>query len=174
MKGLVHIYTGDGKGKTTAGVGLALRFAGNGGKVLYCQFLKKDDSGELAILSRLEQITFLPSGKSFGFPSQMTEAEKQAAAVHYTAYLEKILQEISHGSYGLLVLDEIFAADNRHFIPHEKLLSFLSQKPESLEVVLTGRNPADDFLELADYISEIKKVKHPFDVGVSARKGIER
>lgn len=173
MKGLVHIYTGDGKGKTTAALGLALRFAGSGGKVLYTQFLKNDTSSELSILSELEQITFLPSGKSFGFTFQMTEEVRQKAAAHYTAYFKKICQEIYNKDYGLLVLDEILAADNQQFVPHEPLLSFLSQKPDSLEVVLTGRNPSDDLMEMADYISEIQKIKHPFDQGISARKGIE-
>ena len=174
MKGLIHIYTGDGKGKTTAGIGLALRFAGTGGKVLYCQFLKNDDSSELTILANLEQVTFLPSGKSFGFTFQMTEQTRQEATAHYTLYFENILQKIRQESYGLLILDEILAADSQHFIPHEMLLSFLSQKPDSLEVVLTGRNPSDDILELADYISDIRKIRHPYDQGIPARKGIER
>lgn len=174
MKGFIHIYTGDGKGKTTAGVGLALRFAGNGGKVLYSQFLKNDDSGELSILSKLEQVTYLPSVQSFGFTFQMTEQVRQNAMTHYTSYFEKIMQEIRQGDYGLLILDEILAADNHHLISHEKLLSFLVEKPKELEVVLTGRNPSKDLMELANYISEIKKIKHPFDQGVPARKGIEQ
>lgn len=174
MRGLVHIYTGDGKGKTTAAAGLALRFAGSGGTVLYCQFLKKDDSGELAILSQLEQVTFLPSGRSFGFTFQMKEAERQKAVSHYTSYFEKILLEVEQHNYGLLILDEILVADHQHFIPHGKLISFLAQKPENLEVVLTGRNPSDDLMELSDYISDIRKIKHPFDWGVPARKGIEK
>lgn len=173
MKGLIHIYTGDGKGKTTAGVGLAIRFAGSGGRVLYTQFLKNDTSSELSILDALEPITFLPSGKSFGFTFRMSEETRQQAAAHYTAYLEQIIREVEQQSYGLLVLDEILVADREHFIPHDRLLSFLSHKPDTLEVVMTGRNPARDLCELADYISNIKKQKHPFDQGIPARKGIE-
>lgn len=174
MKGLIHIYTGNGKGKTTAAAGLALRFAGSGGKVLYCQFLKNDDSGELSALSQLDSVTFLPCGRSFGFTSRMSDTKRQEAASHYTSYFEKILLKLEQDSYGLLILDEILVADRQNFIPHGRLVSFLAQKPDHLEVVLTGRNPSDDLMELADYISDIRKIKHPFDRGIPARKGIEK
>lgn len=174
MKGLIHIYTGEGKGKTTAGIGLSIRFAGSGGKVLYTQFLKDDSSSELNILSCLDPITFLPSGKNFGFTFTMTEETRQLARLHYQKHLENAIDEVTKGNYGLFVLDEIIGADNAGLISHDTLIDFLSHKPKQLEVVLTGRNPAADLKRLADYISDIQKVKHPFDKNIPARIGIEK
>lgn len=172
MHGLIHIYTGEGKGKTTASVGLSIRFAGHGGRVLFTQFLKDDSSSELNILCRIENITFLPSGKSFGFTFQMTPKQKELAKQHYTQYFQTIVTMAEN--YGLLILDEVIAADNSGLIPHEMLTDFLTHKPEHLEVALTGRNPKKDLLALADYISCIQCQKHPFQTGIPARMGIEK
>lgn len=174
MDGLIHIYTGDGKGKTTASLGLSMRFAGNGGKVLYTQFLKNDNSSELNILNEIKNITFLPSGKYFGFTWSMDAKTKKDAKDHYTKYFNKIADMISTEDFGLLILDEIIAADNAKLIPHDTLMNFLLHKPRHLEVVLTGRNPANDLLNTADYISDIMKIRHPFDKNTAARNGIEK
>jgi cob(I)alamin adenosyltransferase len=173
MNGLIHIYEGDGKGKTTSAVGLAVRFAGNGGRVLFAQFLKDDTSSELAVLEKIPGIDFAPSRKAFGFYRYMTEEKKQQAGAHYQAYFEDVARMARSGQYGLVVLDEIMAADTFGFVRHESLVRFLKEKPKELEVVMTGRNPAEDLKEMADYISRIEKVKHPYDRGVAARKGIE-
>lgn len=173
MKGLIHIYTGDGKGKTTASLGLCMRFAGSGGKVIFTQFLKNDNSNEIKILDKIPEITFIPSGKYFGFTRQMTPETRKEARLHYSRHLDKVINETLAGRYGLLVLDEVIAADNSGLIPHNLLAGFLRDKPESLEIVLTGRNPAEDLLEIADYVSDIKKAKHPFDKNIPARTGIE-
>lgn len=174
MEGLIHIYTGTGKGKTTAATGLAVRFAGSGGKVLFTQFLKNDNSSEVYILEQIANIKFLPSCSYFGFTHSMTPLIKEKARKHYTAYLEKIIDETLSGSYGLLVLDEIIAADNNGLIPHSQLTGFLKTKPDYLEIVLTGRNPSQDLLDISDYISDIRKIKHPFDRNIPARTGIEK
>ena len=166
------ILTGNGKGKTTAGLGACLRFAGSGNHVLYTQFLKNDASSELHILKRIPQVTFLPSQKTFGFSFRMSETERRLAAEHYTAYLKKIIAAADTGTYDILVLDEIFAADSLQFIPHETLLSFLKRRP--LHMILTGRNPAPDIIALADAMTDIHCVKHPFSRGIPARTGIEK
>ena len=147
-QGLIHIYCGDGKGKTSAAIGLAVRAAGSGLKVLFTRFLKNESSGELAILDDISQIKVL----------QLWRA---------------IELEILTGRYDVLVIDEFMAAYRYDLIPKEEAIEFLEKKPKELEIVLTGRNPDEKLIELADYVSEIKKVKHPFDQGIYARKGIE-
>lgn len=173
MRGLVHIYTGNGKGKTTAAIGLAMRFAGSGGRALIGQFLKDDSSSELSLLPGLDRIDFIPSGHYFGFTSHMDEAARRQATRHYTDYFRRLLQILPEGGYGLILLDEILVADREHFIPHAELLSFLSRKGERPEIVLTGRDASPDLISAADYVSEIKCTKHPYHQGITARKGIE-
>ncbi|HHV13674.1 MAG TPA: cob(I)yrinic acid a,c-diamide adenosyltransferase [Clostridiales bacterium] len=173
MKGLIHIYTGTGKGKTTAAVGLGIRCAGNGGKVLFSQFLKDNKSSELNILKKTEHIHVELCGETFGFYFRMTEETKQRAGETYGDYLARILEAARKEEYRLLILDEIIAAYNYELVDRKVLLEFLATKPEHLEVVLTGRDPAEELLELADYVSEIVKIKHPYDKGIPARDGIE-
>ena len=132
-QGLIHIYCGDGKGKTSAAIGLAVRAAGSGLKVLFTRFLKNESSGELAILDDISQIKVLHLEKSYGFFKNLSEDKKQEVRETYLQLWRAI----------------------------------------ELEIVLTGRNPDEKLIELADYVSEIKKVKHPFDQGIYARKGIE-
>lgn len=173
MNGYIHIYCGDGKGKTTASIGQSIRAAGSGMKILYVRFLKDQKSGELKILESIPNIDLYPCEKSFGFYWNMTDEQKEEAKLFYTDYLKSALHKVKQESYDMLVLDELMATYNYSFVDREDFLSFLSQKPESLEVVMTGRNPAKELLALADYVSDITKVKHPFDKGVAARAGIE-
>lgn len=172
-KSCIHIYCGDGKGKTTAAVGLAVRAAGNGKKVVLTQFLKDGSSSELNILRELPQIKVLSCTKKFGFFWNMSEEQKAEAQKAYTELFEKAVHEAIDSHAFLLVMDEFVAAYNHGMIDREKALNFLKDKPEELEVVLTGREPAPELVELADYVSEIQKRKHPFDQGIPARKGIE-
>lgn len=173
MQGCIHIYTGDGKGKTSAATGLAVRFAGNGGKVLFAQFLKDGSSGEIAVLENIDGIDVDVCTECFGFSFSMSEETKAQAASVYTAYLSRILKRAREEQYGLLVLDEIIPAYNLGFVDKAELLEFLKNNTLGIEVVLTGRKPAEELFELADYVSEIKKIKHPYDQGILARKGIE-
>lgn len=173
MKGCIHIYTGNGKGKTSAATGLAVRFAGTGGRVLFAQFLKDGKSGELSVLESIDGIDVDVCRECFGFSFAMSEETRQQAGAAYTEYLRRILKRAVDETYGLLVLDEIIATCNQGFVAQTELIDFLKNKPEELEVVLTGRNPAPELTELADYVSEIRKVKHPYDQGILARKGIE-
>ncbi len=171
MKGLVHIYCGDGKGKTTASVGLAVRAAGSGKKVIFTQFFKNGSSGEIGVLKQIANIETMHCPTNHGLFFRMNDEEKAQAKEDYTKLLHAVL-EVSP-SYDLLILDEVISACNHGIIPESLLAEFLRQKPDSLEVVLTGRNPSDRLLALADYVTEMRKVKHPFDCGISARKGIE-
>lgn len=172
-QGLIHIYCGDGKGKTTAATGLAVRAAGSGMRVLFVRFLKNENSAELRILDQIPEIEVIHLSESYGFYHTQTEEEKGKTQRMYRDVWRQAIQKVKSGAYGMLVMDEFMAADRYGLIPHEEALQFLKEKPESLEVVLTGRDPAEDLTDLADYMSEIRKVKHPFDCGISARRGIE-
>lgn len=174
MFGLIHIYCGDGKGKTTAAVGLAVRCAGRGNKVLLVQFLKSRDSGELYSLAKLPDIEVMRGKESKKFTFQMNEEEKYALLIEHNKMFEQVLAKIKNGGYSLLILDEVIGALNAKVFEMPKLIEFLRHKPENLEVVLTGRNPAPELVEIADYVSEMRKVKHPMDKGIMAREGIEK
>ncbi|MFV0363301.1 MAG: cob(I)yrinic acid a,c-diamide adenosyltransferase [Suipraeoptans sp.] len=171
--GLIHIYCGDGKGKTTAATGLAVRCAGAGGKVLFARFLKNDKSGELAILKAVPTIELLSPSKSFGFYQMLDESQKAELKDHCQYMWQQITERIMSEQFDMLVMDEFMATYNYSLFDNQSVIHFLQHKPEQLEVVLTGRNPAQELIELADYVSEVMKIKHPFDRGVVARRGVE-
>lgn len=173
MKGYVHIYCGDGKGKTTAAIGLAVRAAGRGKKVVIARFLKTEDSGEVESLRSIPGITVMPCEKTFGFYFQMTEEQKREAALYYRSLLERAWSMAVETHADMMILDEIMASCSCHLVEEKRLLDLLDSRPEHLELIMTGRNPSEALQARADYISEIKKVKHPFDNGVAAREGIE-
>lgn len=174
MKNLIHIYTGDGKGKTTAAVGLSIRYAGCGGKVIFSQFLKDKISSEHNILNKIDAIQLVLCDEFFGFYSKMNDETKEKAKAVYSKYLRNIIDMAIHQDIQMLILDEVIGAYNYNLIEREYLLEFLRNKPDQLEVIMTGRNPEKELLELADYVSEIIKVKHPYDKGIQARVGIEK
>lgn len=173
MKGLIHIYCGDGKGKTTAAMGLTVRALGNGMKVVLTQFMKGDYSSELKILREIPNVQIVFCEKNFGFVWNMTEEEKAEAKAAYTRQFETAVQLAVETDADMLVMDEFMSCYEMQFIDNKRAVEFLKNKPEKLEVVLTGRNPGPELCELADYISEVKKIKHPYDKGVASRKGIE-
>ena len=172
-KGLIEVYCGDGKGKTTAATGLAVRAAGCGMRVLFVRFLKNEHSGELVILDKIPEIDVIHLNREFGFVFRMTEEEKQEAKEVYSNLWQEAVRRAVEEEYDMLVADEFMAAYRYEFIDHVHALDFLKNKPGKLEVVLTGRDPAPEIQELAEYISEVKKIKHPFEQGVLARRGIE-
>lgn len=171
--GLIHIYCGDGKGKTTAALGLSLRCAGRGGRVLFAQFLKSRPTGELMALQQLPQVTLLRGTGLKKFTFQMNPQELFQTRQEQQALLEKITAYCQKERPDLAVCDELIGACSLGLVPEEKVLALMKEKPEKTELVLTGRNPGAKLLELADYVSEIKKVKHPYDRGIPARAGIE-
>lgn len=168
---MLHIYCGDGKGKTTCAMGLAVRSAGHGNKVVVAQFLKGGNSGERAVLEGLENVTLLPVPETIKFVFAMDEAEKAKASAEMTAAFLQAAKLARDSD--LLVLDELCSAVSTGMVPLDTVLNFLDSRPEGLEVVITGRDPAPELQERADYITEMCKVRHPFDKGVNAREGIE-
>lgn len=171
--GYVHIYCGDGKGKTSAALGLSVRAAGRGKKVLIVRFLKNEDSGEVTALRKIPGITVEPCDREFGFVFRMNEEQKTEAARYYQARFESACRKAAEENYDVLVLDEILAACSYKMVREKDVVSFLDGRSKDLEIVLTGRNPSDSLAERADYLSEIRMKKHPFEKGIPARKGIE-
>ena len=169
QKGLVHLYTGDGKGKTTAAVGLTVRAAGRGKPVVIAQFLKGEDSGERRILERLPQVNLLPLPETIQFTFAMSEEEKEKEKVRYQC----MLKEIAYAAQvcELLILDEVCAAVNTGMISLQAILQLLDGL--TCEIVMTGREPAQELEQRADYITCMEKVRHPYDEGICAREGIE-
>lgn len=166
---MIHIYCGDGKGKTTASIGLAVRMAGYKKKVLFMQFLKGSYTGELEILENSEHITVMRCDRNYGFFESMSDKDKQNITVNHNANLAYALDNMA--DYDMIVLDEIFASCNYGVLDLEMLKKIVSEYTG--ELVMTGRNPDEWFMEKADYVSEIKKIKHPYDSGICAREGIE-
>ena len=152
--GLTHIYCGDGKGKTTAAVGLAVRAAGSG-------------------MSLLPNITVDRPQKNYGFTFSMSDADKAELTACHNAMLGRAAELMNSGSIQMLIVDEFFAGYNSGLVDKALAERLVFDKPENCELVLTGRDPAEKFISDADYVSEIKAVKHPYEKGIPARKGIE-
>ena len=171
--GLVHIYCGEGKGKTTCSVGLTVRACGYGLHVLFMQFLKSGTSSELKILRELPGIEVLGTKPIKKFSFQMTEEEKAETRAVSQKEVEDMLQMIQNDHYDMVVLDEALGAIEAGLLDGQVIVDFLKNRPEKLVVVLTGRYPTPELEELADYVSRIDKVKHPYDKGIPARAGIE-
>ena len=160
---MIHLYCGNGKGKTTAAMGLALRAAGRGERVVIAQFLKGADSGERYALAQLSQVELLPLPEQVKFTFQMDEQERLEASRRSRALLEVARETVE--------LDEACAAVNSGLLPLEELLDCLDSL--TCEIVLTGRDPAPQLLERADYITQMEPLRHPYQRGITARKGIE-
>lgn len=168
-----HIYYGDGKGKTTAAIGLAVRAAGSKMKVLFVQFLKTEFSGERHILSHTENVTltFCPLELKFAF--DMDDKEKAQAAKIFKGIFDNAVTTALTEKYDMVVLDEVFEAINAHMLSESEVYEFITNAPSSMEIVMTGHNPPQKFMDCADYITEFKKIKHPYDRGITGRIGIE-
>lgn len=172
-RGRIHLYTGDGKGKTTAALGLLLRASGSGMKIVLAQFLKGRDTGELNAMENLSNVTVLRQTKDFGFFGTASDEIKQEIIKQNNTILQEAINLTQAGSCDLLILDEICAAYTLNALDTAMADKLLKEKPVDLELVLTGRDAPRSFIENADYITEFVKHKHPYDIGVSARKGIE-
>lgn len=168
---MIHLYIGDGKGKTTAAMGLAVRAAGRRKKVIVAQFLKTRTTGEIISLEKL-YIPIVRSQKKLKFIFNMNDEEKEICREEQNSIIVCIKDYINKNGVELLVLDEIIDALNTGMISEEDLRGLL-ESAAGAEYILTGRNPPQWLIERADYISETKKIKHPFDLGIQAREGIE-
>ncbi len=176
-KGLVQIYTGDGKGKTTAAFGLALRAAGQGNKVLIYQFLKPSslDIGErfaleLGAVRIRTEVLDTPWDMSKSFEDEKAVAQMQAAI---SEALERIAQTVEKRFYDVLILDEIVFCLSKGLAKLEDIKNIIDRRDPVVEIVMTGRGATKELIELADLVTEMKNIKHPFDNGLPARRGIE-
>jgi cob(I)alamin adenosyltransferase len=171
-KGLIIVHTGDGKGKTTAALGIALRAVGHDFRVFVGQFIKGSRHyGELVTADRLKEwLTICPMGEGFTWETKSRERDTQKAYQAWTFFREKLLT----GQYQLVILDEINVAIHYGYLDVDEVAEALKQKPADLHVILTGRNAHPKIMELADLVTEMKLVKHPFrEQGITAQKGIE-
>ena len=174
-KGLVQIYTGEGKGKTTAAVGQAIRARGRGLKILFIQFFKgKEGSGEIPLLEDAG-IKVICKGKKdkWIFPDRLEEEEKKKIRLEWNHFLDEIGRQVIEEKYDLVILDEINVALRYELVDKNRLIDFIRKKPTSLEIILTGCHASPELIGLAHLVSEIKNIKHPFKAGIKARRGIE-
>ncbi len=170
---LLHVYTGNGKGKTTAAMGLAVRAAGHGLRVLIAQFMKDGQSGELSVLRTLPGITVHKSQPMNHFTYQMTPEELEEERARQTAELAAIANEIRETKPQLIVLDELAVAMQLNLVPLDAAMDLVETALTFGETVVTGRGAPEKLVERADYVSRIDAVKHPFEEGIPARKGVE-
>ncbi len=167
---MIHIYTGDGKGKTTAAIGLAVRYAGSGKRVEVLQFLKDGTSSELCFLKNTSINVTPCQTKTKGFFWTMNEEDKENLKKETAENFNKLQKLIL--SCDMIVLDELAGAITNGLVALDSVVEFLESANEK-EIVITGRNLPEEIIKLADYVSEIKCIKHPFEKGCLAKKGIE-
>ena len=171
MKGYLQVYTGNGKGKTTAALGLSLRAAGAGMKVYIAQFLKQGDYSEIKALERFSDAIVL---EQFGLGQFVKGKPTQTEIDTARNGLEKARQQLSSGDYDVVILEEANIAVAVGLFSVKDLMDVIQQKPDHVELVITGRNAAPEVIEKADLVTEMKAVKHYYDQGVQARIGIEK
>ena len=171
-RGLVLVYTGNGKGKTTAALGLALRAWGQGLRVLMLQFLKgRWETGELKAAEKMDGFEVRPLGEGF------VRLGDEAALPKHRAAAQRAFAEawgaVTGGGYDMIILDEVFYAVKFGFITVEDVLNLMAKKPPEMHLVLTGRDVPAAVVERADLVTEMREIKHPYAQGVKAQKGIE-
>ncbi len=169
---MVIVYTGDGKGKTTAALGIALRAAGYKKKVLIVQFGKSSFSGELKSLKKLKHIKVIQGGKGFvGILGDKLSLGKHKMAAQKT--FEKLYQEMTSSKWDIVIADEILGVLKTKFLILDQILDLIQNKPVKLDLILTGRGAPYKIIKKADLVTEMKKIKHPFDKNIPAKKGID-
>jgi cob(I)alamin adenosyltransferase len=173
FKGYIQVYTGDGKGKTTAALGLALRAAGHGLKTYIGQFLKGQDYGELQSAKKLSPLITIEQFGRKGFVHVTRDPDQEDIEMAMGG-LEKCLEAMLSGVYTLIILDEVSVAIDFSLIEEQKVHDFLDQKPGHVEVILTGRYAPESLIARADLVTEMKKIKHYYEKNVPARVGIEK
>lgn len=170
-KGYLQIYTGDGKGKTTAALGLALRAAGRGLKIYIAQFMKGQSYGELKSIAMIPEIKIEQFGKDTFIHIDKASREDKLMAKQG---LEKVIGVMLSQKYNIIILDEINVAIHFKLLTVDEVLKVISLKPENIELILTGRQAPSELIECADLVTEMREVKHYYQKGVPARNGIER
>lgn len=171
-KGLIHIYTGDGKGKTTAAIGISVRAVSSGLRTLFVQFFKEEDSGgETAVLRNMgvETIIFEKVKSPFFNP----DVDKTALRQEVRHALSRLREIFNENSFDLVVLDEFICLITEGVLTEEDAVAFITSKPAGVELILTGSGATGAVIDLADYVTYMENIKHPFDRNMKARKGIE-
>jgi len=170
-KGLIIIYTGDGKGKTTAALGQAFRAIGHGMKICIIQFVKeKRQTGEMITAGKFKKLLEVHiKGRGFIYDTKNMEQHLKAGKEAW----EFAKKKISSNKYDIIILDELTYLIKYDIVKESEILSAIKDKPEKLHIIITGRDASKDLIKSADLVSEIKNVKHPFQKGVKAQKGIE-
>jgi len=170
IKGLIQVYTGDGKGKTTAALGLALRAAGRNMKVLIVQFMKKWDYGELHSAKLIPNITLETFGtKEFIYKGKAKKIDYEEAEKAFSFGIEGM----QSCNYDIVIFDELNMALYYELLDLKEVIQKIKGKPDNVEVVITGRRAPEEIIEIADLVTEMKEIKHPYQKGIEARRGIE-
>lgn len=171
--GLIHIYTGDGKGKTTAAVGLATRALGGGLRVCYCSFHKRPEKYGYTEIDSLRKLGATIENFAKGHPHLDKSIDEEDIKREVPQAIIRLKEMLERDRYDLLIMDEILISVRDNYLDEAILLDFIDHKPISTELILTGRGATEAVMQRADYITFCKKIKHPYDQGVSSRKGIE-
>ena len=170
VKGLIQVYTGDGKGKTTAALGLALRAAGRNMKVLMVQFMKKWDYGELHSVELIPNIILVTFGtKDFVYKEKAKRIDYEEAEKAFSFDVEGM----QSGDYDMIIFDELNMALYYELLDLKEVIQKIKGKPDNVGVVITGRRAPEEIIEIADLVTEMKEIKHPYQKGIEARRGIE-
>ena len=170
MRGQVHLYTGNGKGKTTAAIGLAIRAIGADLKVFFSQFIKNGEYSEIKALKNIENIDIRQYGEEAFINGQPDEKDKAAAREG----LVEIKEALNSGKYQVVIIDEIAIALFFDLIDEDDLFKVINHRPENVEVILTGRMAKESLIDRADLVTEMKEIKHYYQQGIMARTGIEK
>ena len=173
-QGLVQIYTGNGKGKTTAAIGQGIRSYGNGLKVFMLQFLKGGETGELKTIGELgENFKIFRFEKPKDFTWNLNEKELEELKLEIREGYNFILDVIKNNKCDVLIIDEVKAVLSNNFLTVDEVLYIVNNKPKNMELIMTGRNVPNEIIEKANLVTEMKPIKHYFEEGIDARKGIE-
>lgn len=171
--GLVHVYTGEGKGKTTAAVGLAVRALGHGLKVCYCSFHKRPEVYGYNEIKQLQKLGAVVYSFAKGHPFCNKTCTAEDLALEIKEALHFLSESTQKQSYELLILDEINISVRDGFLPESQLIQFIKNKPAQTELVLTGRDATEHIINLADYVSYMRNIKHPYNKNILSRSAIE-
>ncbi len=171
MRGYVHVYTGDGKGKTTAAIGLAVRAAGAGLKVYIAQFIKMGDYSEIKALKRFSDLITI---EQYGLGRFLDSEPSQRDIAVARKGMEMVKNVMASGKVDLVILEEANVAVNFGLFPVQTLVKLIVEKPENIELVITGRGASPRVIKVADLVTEMKMVKHYYEKGIQARVGIEK
>ena len=171
--GLIHVYTGDGKGKTTSAIGLATRALGHGQRVCYCSFHKEPEKYGYNEMQSLKKLGANVLNFAKGHPHLNKSLDENVIREQTHQAVRCVKETLFREDYNLMILDEINISVRDDYLEEELLIDLIKSKPESLELVLTGRGATEAVIDLADYVSEIRKIKHPYDRKIRSREGIE-